>query len=406
MSITRKLHMKLPRFHSYLFLLVTIAVCVRATAQTPTPPGPTAAPSAAPADSNGPMIAFDQKVYNFGASWAGEPVKHVYIVTNIGNAPLEISRVHPSCGCTTAGNFSTNIEPGKTGTISIQFDNTHYSGAVTKTIDVFSNAKNSPRTQLTLHGTVKKALEITPLQAVITAQDDTTVPASTTVKIVNNRDMPVTISDPVSANKKYIPELKTIKPGHEYELIVSVEPPFTNPNAPGTITLKTTIPEQPTVTVTAVTAIQKAVQVSPAQIVVGPSSDHWTTNRVFIRGNGAMHLTLEEPQSSDSRLEVKLVPLGTPNMYNLVVAIPPNFEIPKGQSVTATLKSNHPRIPGDHGSHRPNAPPPRTRRAASLPGFAACETNVHQQRCPGASLTVCRTVLPRRWFARSCWKPW
>jgi hypothetical protein len=345
MNSTRNLHMKLLRFHSCLFLLVMVSVCVRATAQAPAAPVPTPAASAAPADADGAKIAFDQSVFDFGTSWAGEPVKHVYVVTNTGNAPLEISRVHPSCGCTTAGNYSTNIPPGKTGTISIQFDNSHYSGAVTKTIDVFSNARNSSRAQLTLHGIVKKALEVIPLQAIITAQDDATVPATATVKIVNNRDVPVTISDPVSANKKYIPELKTIKPGREYELTISIEPPYTSPNAPGTIALKTTIPEQPLLTVTAITSIQKSVQVSPAQIVVGPPTDHWTTNRVFIRGNGVTHLTLEEPQSSDSRLDVKLVALGTPNLYNLIVAIPPNYGIPNGEHVTATLKSNHPRYP-------------------------------------------------------------
>ncbi|HEX3989188.1 MAG TPA: DUF1573 domain-containing protein, partial [Verrucomicrobiae bacterium] len=227
--------MKLLRLHSCLILLVMAAVCVRAKAQAPTPPVPRPAGSAAQAEANGAIIGFDQSVFNFGASWAGEPVKHVYVVTNSGNAPLEISRVHPSCGCTTAGNYSTNILPGKTGTIAVQFDNSHYSGPVTKTIEVFSNAKNSPRAQLTLHGTVKKALEITPMQAIITVQDDTTVPGTATVKIVNNRDVPVTISDPVSANKKYIPELKTIKPGREYELTISIEPPYTGPNAPGTI---------------------------------------------------------------------------------------------------------------------------------------------------------------------------
>ncbi|HEY3853076.1 MAG TPA: DUF1573 domain-containing protein [Verrucomicrobiae bacterium] len=326
-------------------MLVLTAVCQQSKAQAPTPPVPTSATPSAPPDTNGAIIAFDQTVYNFGSSWAGEPVKHVFVVTNIGNAPLEISRVHPSCGCTTAGDYSTNIAPGKTGTIAIQFDNSHYNGLVSKTIDVFSNAKNTARAQLMLHGTVKKSMEITPLQAVITVQDDTTVPGTATVKIVNNRDTLVTLSDPVAANKKYIPELKTIKPGREYELTVSVEPPFTGPNAPGTIALKTSNPEQPTLTVSAITSIQKAVLVSPSQIVVGPPSDHWTTNRVFIRGNGPTHLALEEPQTSDSRIEVKIVPLGTPNLYNLVVAIPPNYQIPRGQHAAATLKSNHPRYP-------------------------------------------------------------
>ncbi len=337
--------MKLLRFHSCLILLVLNANCGRATAQTPPPPVPTPAATSAPPDTNGAIIAFDQSVYDFGTSWAGEPVKHIYVVTNTGTAALEISRVHPSCGCTTAGNYSTNILPGKTGTISIQFDNSRYSGPVTKTIDVFSNAKNTSRAQLTLHGTVKKALEVTPMQAIITAQDDSTVPATATVKIVNNRDIPVTISDPVAANKKYIPELKTIKPGYEYELTVSIEPPYTNANAPGTISIKTSNPDQPTLTVTAISTIQKSVQVTPAQVVVGPPVDHWTTNRVYIRGNGATHFTLEEPQSSDSRVELKIVPLGTPNLYNLVVAIPPNYQIPRGEHVTATVKSNHPHYP-------------------------------------------------------------
>lgn len=342
--------MKFPRFHIGLSWLVLISFCCRLTAQVPAPPAPTpsplpspVAPTATPID--GPMIAFDNKVYEFGKAWSGEPVKHVFVVTNIGNAPLEITNVHPSCGCTTAGDYSHKIAPGQTGTISIQFDNSRYNGPVTKTIEVFSNAKNLGQAKLTLHGTVKKALEVAPMQAVITVQDDSENAASASVKIINNTDNPVTVSEPTSSNKAYTSELKTVTPGHEYELIVSVQPPFTNANPPATITLKTSMGNSPTLRVTAIASIQKAVQVSPAQITLGPPASRWMTNRVFIRGNGSMPLVLQDPQSSDSRLEVKIVPLGSPNMFNLIVAIPPDFEIPKGQRVVATLKSNHPRYP-------------------------------------------------------------
>ncbi len=331
------MHMKFPRLHPGVIWFVMIGACARLSAQVPTPE-----PSAL---VGAPMIDFDSREYDFGKAAAGEFVKHVFIVTNAGTATLEITNVHPSCGCTTAGDWTRQIAAGNTGTIPIQFNSSHYSGNVSKSIEVYSNAKNQPRATLLLRGAVWKPIDVTPQTAVITVQPDSTNAASTSVRIVNRSDSPVTISEPTSSNKSFTTELKTVTAGKEYELIITVQPPFENGRIPATISLKTSLASVPSLTVTAIATVQPAVQVSPSQINLSPSPGRWTTNRVFIRGNGNTPLTLEDPQSSDSRIQLKIVPLAMPSMFNLLVAVPPDFDIPRGQRVEVTVKSNHPRYP-------------------------------------------------------------
>ncbi|HUD83141.1 MAG TPA: hypothetical protein VMQ67_06540, partial [Candidatus Saccharimonadales bacterium] len=160
-----------------------------------------------------------------------------------------------------------------------------------------------------------------------------------------NTDSAVTLSNLTISSKAFSAELTTVKPGMEYELVVTVQPPFTPGNSPATISIKTSLASVPTLSITAIAAVQQAVQVSPAQITLGASAGRWTTNRVFIRGNGTNALTLQDPQSSDSRIQLQIVPLGMRGMFNLLVAVPPDFDIPRGQRVQVSVKSNHPRYP-------------------------------------------------------------
>ena len=89
------------------------------------------APAAAAATTaTGPKISFAAPQYDFGKAKAGEPVKHTYIFTNTGDAMLIVSNVQPSCGCTTAGEWSRETAAGQTGSIPVQFNSANYSGNV------------------------------------------------------------------------------------------------------------------------------------------------------------------------------------------------------------------------------------------------------------------------------------
>lgn len=64
----------------------------------------------------------------------------VFEFTNTGDAPLVISNVQSSCGCTVPSKPTEPILPGKTGKIEVKYNmNT---GPIRKTITVESNAIN------------------------------------------------------------------------------------------------------------------------------------------------------------------------------------------------------------------------------------------------------------------------
>jgi hypothetical protein len=347
--------MNLSRVCVALVLFNLAAATMRLAAQPSPPPPLPPAPAAGGAGENsvksaeggaGPLIQFDQKEYNWGKVESGEFVKHVFTVTNTGTQTLEITRVHPSCGCTTAGDWTKRIEPGQSGVIPIQFNSAGKSGPITKTIDITSNAKDHPRETLFIRGTVWKSIEVTPQMPVINLVADATNSPSTSVRITTQADQPVEISDPVSSSKSFTAELLTNTPGKEYKLIVTVLPPFAVGSPTATIDLKTSLPSTPILSVKVMATIQPEIQVSPPQLRLGTLPNVWTTNHsIFIRGNGAAPVTLSDPECSDPRVHAQLSPVGVAGMYNLQVALPPNYQIEPGQPVEISVKSNNPRHP-------------------------------------------------------------
>jgi hypothetical protein len=87
-----------------------------------------------------PVIDFDSTVFNFGTISIGEKVVHSFRFTNTGKAPLVISQVVPSCGCTTLKDWPKDpILPGETGTITAEFNSSGFPGLISKTISVGTN---------------------------------------------------------------------------------------------------------------------------------------------------------------------------------------------------------------------------------------------------------------------------
>lgn len=80
-------------------------------------------------------------------------VSHIFVVTNEGKAPLVITRVISSCGCTTPTFTKEPIAPGKSGEIKVVYNPTGRVYPFTKTVSVYSNGKKGPLV-LTIKGEV------------------------------------------------------------------------------------------------------------------------------------------------------------------------------------------------------------------------------------------------------------
>jgi len=74
----------------------------------------------------------------------GELVHFSYTVLNNGKAPLLISEIKVICTCTTFEFPKEPIPPNGTGVIKVTFDTKGKIGYQDRTLDVYSNAENSP----------------------------------------------------------------------------------------------------------------------------------------------------------------------------------------------------------------------------------------------------------------------
>ncbi len=98
-------------------------------------------------------IEFKTETVDYGEINKGSDGVRVFEFTNTGNAPLIVSNVKSSCGCTIPKKPKDPILPGKTGTIEVKYD-TNRVGPIRKAITVTSNA-DTPTKVLKIKGTIK-----------------------------------------------------------------------------------------------------------------------------------------------------------------------------------------------------------------------------------------------------------
>lgn len=69
-----------------------------------------------------PKIQVPEKSFDFGTIGPQDVVEHEFIIRNVGEAPLTISRAYTTCGCTMAEISARVIQPGQVATVKIIFD--------------------------------------------------------------------------------------------------------------------------------------------------------------------------------------------------------------------------------------------------------------------------------------------
>lgn len=97
-------------------------------------------------------IEFKETTIDYGTIEKGANGLRTFEFTNTGNAPLIISKVSSSCGCTVPKKPEKPIMPGETGEIEVKYD-TNRVMPIRKTITVLSNA-DTPTVSLKIKGNV------------------------------------------------------------------------------------------------------------------------------------------------------------------------------------------------------------------------------------------------------------
>ncbi len=306
-----------------------------------------ALPAAVAASTNeiGPRIKFATMLHDFGRARAGEPVLYTYVFTNTGNRVLILNSVQPQCGCTTAGQWSKQVEPGQTGVVPIKFNTSNYNGPVFKQVTVTCNVTKQPMLFLQLRGTVYRPYEVIPPLAVLNIPPDSGT-ATAVVTITNHTEAPLMVSAPQCNNHEFTAELKTNFLGKEYQLTISAVPPTRAGSVQGQITLQTGWTNPPVITVPVVANVQPAVMVIPSYITLAPGPlASAVTNSVTIQNRSTNSLVLSDPVVDAPGVEVQIKELQPGKYFTILVGFPQGFQLTPGRQVQLIVKSSNPKFP-------------------------------------------------------------
>lgn len=90
-------------------------------------------------------LKFESDKHDFGMIDEGLQAVHEFTFTNTGNAPVILSDVRASCGCTTPSWTKEPIAPGAKGSIKASYNSEGRPGNFTKSITITSNASEASK---------------------------------------------------------------------------------------------------------------------------------------------------------------------------------------------------------------------------------------------------------------------
>lgn len=91
------------------------------------------------AQEHNPQITINSERHNFGKAVEGETLMYDFIISNTGNGDLILKTVRSSCGCTIAQPDKTELQPGESTKLHVEFNTIDREGEQQKYIYIYSN---------------------------------------------------------------------------------------------------------------------------------------------------------------------------------------------------------------------------------------------------------------------------
>lgn len=260
------------------FSLILVAPAPRgASAEDAMPPGP-----ATTSESSGvvrPRIEVDQPEQSAGDVKPGRRLYYSFAIRNTGQMPLQIEKVKPDCGCVVA-EFDATIPVGGVGRVRATLNTAGRKGDLEKHLRVTCNDPEQPTILLTMTARIFQPVEVLPCEELLMPLTQGRA-ARTDVVVRGNDATPFVIEKAESSHPSLqVRIVRPVKPLSEtpkmaqqdqrVELVVPKSAPMAAFDA--TVTLQTTHPERPTITLRVSAYPQNAVVANPPRLYFGEVS--------------------------------------------------------------------------------------------------------------------------------------
>ncbi len=296
--------------------------------------------------AHGPRLYAPVVVHDFGTVRQGEVARYDFKIVNNGDAVLEIKDVKPSCGCTTAAEWTRQIKAGESGLIPIKVETAQFSGNVTKTITVTSNDPVQPQAVLEIKAAIWTPVQISNPVIIFPALTDPAQVLTRSVTISNQVDGQLQISDLHSDKPDFKPELKEVVPGREFELSVTTVPPLADGTHTARISMKSSNPKMPDLSVQAVATVLPPVQVAPTEIIL-PSAKLASPEKryVVVLNHRGADLQVSEVKINVEGVELSTIATPDKKQITITLTFPVGFQPEGSVRRFVSGKTNHPGLP-------------------------------------------------------------
>lgn len=292
-----------------------------------------------------PHLRIANPEHDFGQITPGQMLNYEVQLSNTGSAPLDISDVRPSCGCTTADQWPHRLAPGTSGTIPVQIDTSEFSGEVTRTLTIVSNDPVQAESVVTLKATAWLPIRVTPRVVILPAVADPDAAVSRSAKLTNETAEPVSLSEARSDNPRFKAQLREVVGGKEFELTITTVPPLPEGTQLGKIQLKTTNAKMPELTVEAVATVLPALQIAPTVITLPAAKLTAAETRYIVLLSHRESLTVSDVTTNAKGLAIVQTATSDQKQVTLTLNFPVGFEVPAGEKLSVRGKTNQSAAP-------------------------------------------------------------
>ena len=284
-----------------------------------------------------PRIFCEEPTFDFGSRDASETVDHTFVLKNTGTADLEIRRVQPACGCTTAELEKKIVPPGESSRISAKLSLAGRSGELQKPILIESNDPANPSLQLVMKGVIGADFEISPSTLVLRkASPEVAATASVILKSLKNEKFEIINAKSESGKLKV--RWDKFPNENAFQLTANIEEQFQPGQYGDKIIVETNHTTKKQLEIGVIVIVPSQIVVAPMKIVLDPKSHAPVSRTIVLKNPAKESLAIDKIETHDPSITSRTEKMGDFGLKLTLGNIIPSTAL-IGQSVRILLAS-------------------------------------------------------------------
>lgn len=252
-----------------------------------------------------PRIFCEEPTFDFGIRDASEIVDHTFVLKNTGTADLEIRRVQPACGCTTAELEKEIVPPGHESKIFAKLSLAGRGGLVQKPVQVESNDPANPNFQLVMRGIIGADFQITP-STMILRKNSPDAPATGSAIVKMQKNEPFEIFTAKSESEKLKLQWEKIPDENSYQVTAYFEGNLQLGEDVGKIFLETSRLRSKSLEIPVIVVEPKSVIAIPQKITINANRSDSVSRAIMLKSTAGDKLSINKVETPNPSITVSV----------------------------------------------------------------------------------------------------